>query len=117
MLFQNIKDLIYCAQCKKIHDYKVHPIASHFETPIKIKSMTTQAIKNYTDSPRWQEKQDRKSTKNSQSKSSQFSPEENAEIKRNYQRLANPFNLKQCSVKVNRIKTKWYKDEVSEDME
>lgn len=98
MLFLNAKELYYCAECKIIHDYKVHPMKSK----MKIKPMKVEAVKGYTESTRWQEKQRRDKEDNMPI----------AEIKRNYQRLAKPFDLNPCTVKMNRIKTRWTKEEV-----
>lgn len=43
-MFQNVKNFIYCAECKRIHEKK---------TKIKIKPMSKEAIEKYTKSQIW----------------------------------------------------------------
>lgn len=88
----NIKNFIYCSMCRKIHKEKEHTE--------KIRPASKESIEAYKKSHwnKWTDESD-----------------DNipiAELKRTYQRIAEPFGLKQVRVKLDRIKIGWEKNEI-----
>lgn len=53
MSFENARNLIFCAECKTIHNAKMHSIEPENKKLTKIAPMTTEAIQKYINSPLW----------------------------------------------------------------